>query len=102
MQATGSLPDQAVTEHKAADEEAADDKEQKKNANPQKKTRNTRPKAVPDVVMLDTVISDSEQGEEEEGSDAEFVAMPNSKKVRLSSIRPQLVRTWCSKTWRTL
>ena len=86
MKATGSLPDRAETEHhKAADEDTADDKEQKKTANPKKKKRNTRPKAVPDVVMLDTVISNSEQGEEEEGSDAEFVALPNSKKVRLAS-----------------
>ena len=48
-----------------------------------KKRRSTRAKAVPDVDMLDAVVSDSEQGEEEEGSDADFVARPKgSKEVR--------------------
>lgn len=57
------------------------------NGQQRKKRRSTRAKAVPDVAMLDGVISDSEQGEEEEeGSDAEFVARPKgSKQVRLSA-----------------
>ena len=41
--------------------------------------------------MLDAVVSDSEKAEEEEGSDAEFVAMPKGgKKVRTSVSRPQM------------
>ena len=92
VKAPESFPDQAVTEHiEAADEEAADVKKQKKTANPQEEKRKTSPKAVPDVVMLDAVVSDSEKGEEEEGSDAEFVAMPKgSKKVRTSVSRPRI------------
>lgn len=93
-EATVSLPDQALTEHNdspdsALQEDPVDDKKQDQTTDhPQGKKRSARLKAVPDVVMLDAVVSDSEQGEEEEGSDAEFEAMPKgSKKVRGVSIR---------------
>lgn len=49
-----------------------------------KKKRSSRVRVQSDVAMLDAVISDTEQEEEEEGSDAEFVARTKvSKKVSL-------------------
>ena len=46
-----------------------------------KKKRTSRTRLQSDVAMLAAVISDTEQEEEEEGSDAEFVARKGSKKV---------------------
>lgn len=89
--ATGSLPNQAVTHHIESPDSALQVAENKLEMNvdhPQGKKRSARLRAVPDVVILDAVLSDSEPGEEEEGSDAEFEAMPKgSKKVRGVSIR---------------
>ena len=105
MQTTEPLPDQAMTGHREAADSAfkankVDDKQQKQTANPLEKKRSSEPRAAPDVVMLDAVVSDSEQEEEEVGSDADFVAMPKaSKKVRLSTSQLGFVITCCLKTW---
>ena len=111
-EATGLLPDRALPDNapetvvSSLEADASDGTKQKKSVNDpkkqkgsargeagapdmvnddqqKKKRRSTRSKAVPDVDMLDAVVSDSEPGEEGEGSDADFVARPKgSKEVR--------------------